>query len=208
MTVALGVSFEQDVDAVVARLVGEQLEDGGWNCEAENGSVRSSSTPRSEFWKDCWPTSARRVARRSRSGRAAAVRSTCSSASCSGERAPVQSSIPRGCGSRFPLALRRAARSRVLPLRRGSAEPARGRSDRLAPIQAAVRRHVAASRTPMPARSTSRSRTATVDPAAGTRCERCACFAGTSGDTCSTPLSVRTERRTESCRAGQRVRRQ
>jgi hypothetical protein len=30
------------VDGVVARLVGEQLEDGGWNCEAENGSVRSS----------------------------------------------------------------------------------------------------------------------------------------------------------------------
>jgi hypothetical protein len=30
------------VDEVVARLVDEQLEDGGWNCEAENGSVRSS----------------------------------------------------------------------------------------------------------------------------------------------------------------------
>jgi hypothetical protein len=30
------------VDGVVARLLGEQLEDGGWNCEAENGSVRSS----------------------------------------------------------------------------------------------------------------------------------------------------------------------
>ena len=27
---------------VVARLLGEQLEDGGWNCEVENGSVRSS----------------------------------------------------------------------------------------------------------------------------------------------------------------------
>ena len=27
---------------MVARLVHEQLEDGGWNCEAENGSVRSS----------------------------------------------------------------------------------------------------------------------------------------------------------------------
>src|SRR6185437_15142784 len=25
-----------------ARLITEQLEDGGWNCEAENGSVRSS----------------------------------------------------------------------------------------------------------------------------------------------------------------------
>ena len=42
MTVALGAYFDQDVDEVVARLVGEQLEDGGWNCEAENGSVRSS----------------------------------------------------------------------------------------------------------------------------------------------------------------------
>ena len=41
-TVALGVYFDQDVDGVVARLLGEQLEDGGWNCEAENGSVRSS----------------------------------------------------------------------------------------------------------------------------------------------------------------------
>jgi hypothetical protein len=42
MVVVLGAYFDQDVDAVVARLVGEQLEDGGWNCEAENGSVRSS----------------------------------------------------------------------------------------------------------------------------------------------------------------------
>src|SRR6202163_1850937 len=42
MVVALGAYFDQDVDSVVARLVGEQLEDGGWNCEVENGSVRSS----------------------------------------------------------------------------------------------------------------------------------------------------------------------
>ena len=41
-TVGLGSYFDQDVDGVVARLLGEQLEDGGWNCEAENGSVRSS----------------------------------------------------------------------------------------------------------------------------------------------------------------------
>jgi hypothetical protein len=41
-TVALGVYFGQDVEGIVARLVGEQLEDGGWNCEAERGSVRSS----------------------------------------------------------------------------------------------------------------------------------------------------------------------
>jgi hypothetical protein len=41
-TVALGAYFGHDVEGIVARLVGEQLEDGGWNCEAENGSVRSS----------------------------------------------------------------------------------------------------------------------------------------------------------------------
>jgi hypothetical protein len=42
MVVALGAYFAQDVDEVVARLLDEQLEDGGWNCETENGSVRSS----------------------------------------------------------------------------------------------------------------------------------------------------------------------
>jgi hypothetical protein len=41
-TVTLGTYFDQDVDGVVSRLLGEQLEDGGWNCEAEYGSVRSS----------------------------------------------------------------------------------------------------------------------------------------------------------------------
>src|SRR5256886_9644526 len=42
MPVALGAYFDQDVDGVVVRLLREQLEDGGWNCEVENGSVRSS----------------------------------------------------------------------------------------------------------------------------------------------------------------------
>jgi hypothetical protein len=42
MVVALGAYFDQHVDGVVARLLGEQLEDGGWNCDAENGSIRSS----------------------------------------------------------------------------------------------------------------------------------------------------------------------
>jgi hypothetical protein len=41
-TVTLGIYFGHDVKAVVDRLLAEQLEDGGWNCEAENGSVRSS----------------------------------------------------------------------------------------------------------------------------------------------------------------------
>jgi hypothetical protein len=41
-TVTLGIYFHQDVAGIVARLLSEQLEDGGWNCEAERGSVRSS----------------------------------------------------------------------------------------------------------------------------------------------------------------------
>ncbi len=41
-TVAIGAYFGADVDGIVTRLLGEVLPDGGWNCEAENGSVRSS----------------------------------------------------------------------------------------------------------------------------------------------------------------------
>jgi len=41
-TVVLGSYFGQDIQDVVDRLLGEQLSDGGWNCEAERGSIRSS----------------------------------------------------------------------------------------------------------------------------------------------------------------------
>ena len=40
--VALGAYFGEDVQAVVDRLLGEQMSDGGWNCEQENGSRRGS----------------------------------------------------------------------------------------------------------------------------------------------------------------------
>ena len=40
--VRAGGYFDQDVSYLVNRLVTEQLPDGGWNCEAENGSTRSS----------------------------------------------------------------------------------------------------------------------------------------------------------------------
>jgi len=39
---AAGAYFGQDVRGLIERLVGEQLADGGWNCEAENGSTRGS----------------------------------------------------------------------------------------------------------------------------------------------------------------------
>jgi hypothetical protein len=39
---AAGAYYGQDVRGIVDRLLAEQLLDGGWNCEAENGSTRSS----------------------------------------------------------------------------------------------------------------------------------------------------------------------
>jgi hypothetical protein len=40
--VSLGAYFGVDVEPIVERLLGEQMEDGGWNCEQENGSTRGS----------------------------------------------------------------------------------------------------------------------------------------------------------------------
>jgi hypothetical protein len=39
---ASGAYFGQEIERIIDRLLGEQLADGGWNCEAENGSTRSS----------------------------------------------------------------------------------------------------------------------------------------------------------------------
>ena len=41
-TIESGAYFGVDVAAIVERILGERLADGGWNCEVENGSVRSS----------------------------------------------------------------------------------------------------------------------------------------------------------------------
>ena len=41
-TIETGTYFGVDVAPIVERILGERLPDGGWNCEAEFGSVRSS----------------------------------------------------------------------------------------------------------------------------------------------------------------------
>ena len=40
--VAIGAYFGEDVEGLVARLLGEQMADGGWNCEQENGATIGS----------------------------------------------------------------------------------------------------------------------------------------------------------------------
>ncbi|MFW2381148.1 MAG: hypothetical protein ACN4GZ_05265 [Acidimicrobiales bacterium] len=41
-TIESGAYFGVDVSPIVERILEERLQDGGWNCEVENGSVRSS----------------------------------------------------------------------------------------------------------------------------------------------------------------------
>jgi hypothetical protein len=41
-TIETGAHYGVDVSPLVERVLGERLADGGWNCEAENGSVHSS----------------------------------------------------------------------------------------------------------------------------------------------------------------------
>jgi hypothetical protein len=41
-TIETGAYFGVDVAKIVERILADRLADGGWNCEAENGSVRSS----------------------------------------------------------------------------------------------------------------------------------------------------------------------
>src|SRR3954463_16740375 len=40
--VALGAYFGADVDGIVTRLLADELDDGGWNCDTERGSTVSS----------------------------------------------------------------------------------------------------------------------------------------------------------------------
>lgn len=40
--VTTGSYFGVDMDGVIDRLLDQQMSDGGWNCERENGSVRGS----------------------------------------------------------------------------------------------------------------------------------------------------------------------
>lgn len=54
--VAIGAYFGEDVQGIVDRLLGEQMSDGGWNCEQENGSTRGHFTRRSTCWMACWNT--------------------------------------------------------------------------------------------------------------------------------------------------------
>ena len=197
-TVALGVYFGQDVEGIVERLVGEQLEDGGWNCEAEYGSVRSSFDTTINVLEGLLAHeratggSADSVAARRR-GEEYLLERKLFRRKSTGE---VVHAGLAGVLVPDPLALRRAARAGVLPGGRRSAGPAGGRGDARCSDPSSSPTGRGCSRTRIPARSISRSRTATVGRAGGTRSGRCVSCVGTSDQVAERLL--RADRRSRS----------
>ena len=180
-TVALGAYFGQDVDGIVARLLGEQLD--GRRVELRGGERVRSLVVRHHDQRPGRAAGARAgnrwlggIHRGETPGRGVPPRT---------KAVPAQEHRRRrqpGLAAILisdPLALRRAACPGVLPGSRRSAGPAGGRSDSAAPVQAAARWHAGCWRTRIPAKSISCSKTATVGPAGGTRYGRCASSTGT-----------------------------
>jgi len=126
--VALGTYFDQDVDAIVARLLVEQFKDGGWNCEVENGSVRSSfattiKRPGRTIGLRAGNRWLQGIHRGSAPGRG--VPSRTKTVPTKEHRRGRQPSLAALLVSN-PLELRRAARPRILPIGRRYAGPADG----------------------------------------------------------------------------------
>ena len=102
-TIETGAYFGVDVAPIVERILGERLADGGWNCEAENGSVRSSFHTTIdvldgllEFERATGGSAA--VARGPPQRRGVPARAR----ACSAARAPARSSIRRILEFAFP----------------------------------------------------------------------------------------------------------
>jgi hypothetical protein len=103
----IGSYFRKPNDTLAKQLLGEQLEDGGWNCEAAPfvspkrppaGALRS--TPPSASSKDSSNTSEPGANRRRSRKSASAPKTICSSAACSARFALAKSSTSAGCASR------------------------------------------------------------------------------------------------------------
>ena len=168
-TVTLGAYFGADVEGIVSRLLDDQLRDGGWNCEAERGATVSSFHSTIcvlegllEFERHRAARTRPRAARRR--GQEYLLEDRCSDA-----RAPARCRTTHGCSSRS----RRDGTMTSCAGWSTSGGPisrTRGLARRSSWCAASVKTTApGSSRTPIRARCTSLSKTATVAPAAGTR---------------------------------------
>jgi hypothetical protein len=96
----LDVYFGQNIDGIVERLLGEQLEDGGWNCWTGHGSARPSYQATVNVLEGL------SAYERASNGSADSIRAQrrgeeyLLERTCSGVRAPGKWRTRTGCGSR------------------------------------------------------------------------------------------------------------
>ena len=101
--VAIGAYFGQDVRGIVDRLLAEQMADGGWNCEQENGSTRGSFDTTINVLEGLLEYERATGGERRRWRRpASAGRSTCSSGGCCAACRTARSRRPRWLYFAFP----------------------------------------------------------------------------------------------------------
>jgi hypothetical protein len=119
---AIGSYFGHPTETLARRLIGEQLADGGWNCEARQRAGVRLTTPPSACSRDCLSTSGRPGLRRKSQPRDDAAKNICSNAACFAAAPPVRRPIriPRASVP-SALPLRRAARTELLSRHRHSA---------------------------------------------------------------------------------------
>ena len=160
---AVGAYFGQDVRGIVDRLLAEQLPDGGWNCEAANGSTRSSFNTticvlEALLEYELAVGSSPEVTAARLRGQEYLLERRLFRRRSTGEVDRARSQVRRLVDPlRLPdvVALRRAAGARVPAPRRRRARRARGRGDRPGRVEARRRRPVAA-RDPVPRRDAGR----------------------------------------------------
>ena len=194
-TIAAGAYFGVDVAPIVERFLGERLADGGWNCEAENGSVRSSFDTTINvldgllaFERATGGSAAVSEARRG--GEEYLLERGLFRRKSTGE--VVDAGVPR---LRVPvlLALRRAARARLLPRRGRRPGSADGGGRRASCGRSGSRTAGGCSTASIPVASTSTSRT-WGSRAAGTPSARSGCSTGGNVLVALPPVAVRAGR--------------
>ena len=181
---ALGAYFGRPSESLARRLVGEQLEDGGWNCDAPK-SVRSSYHTTIcvlegllEYERAVGSVAGDRGGKKTRRGVSARARSLPAALDRRG-RAPIVSDVRVPA----PLRLRRPPRARLLQGRRCQPDARIERCPARRQEQAAARRPMAPrSRARRGARASLRSASRWASRAGGTRSGRCACCVGTKAD--------------------------
>ena len=176
---ALGAYFGEASDRLVDRLLHEQLEDGGWNCEAppsKRSSFHSTICVLEgllEYEKAKGATTAVTGRSPSRTGVPPGTSHVQVAVNRSGDRSRLDAVFVSDS-----LALRRPAGSGLFAESRRRTRPARRRGHRSGGEEAGRATGDGRSRTPTPARSTSTWKTAPASPAAGTHSGPCACWTG------------------------------